>query len=60
MILAVSLRYLSSNEKDLNVDSNPHISDAGAVLYQLNYQPNWEGVLIRTSGLPLYKFRTKT
>ena len=32
---------LSSDEKDLNRDSNPDLCDAGAVLYQLNYHANW-------------------
>ena len=44
-------RCLSSSEKGLrnsglNEDSNPDLCDAGAVLYQLSHQANWEQVIM--------------
>ena len=34
--------HLSSSERRPEQDSNPDLSDVGAVLCQLNYQVNWE------------------
>ena len=47
MIIAVLLCYLSSTKKIPENfrparDSNPDLCDAGAVLYQLSYQANWQ------------------
>ena len=40
-------RYLSSSERaGLKRNSNPDLCDAGAVLYQLSYQANWELVVM--------------
>ena len=42
-LLVFFSRHLSSNERaGLNEDSNSDLSDAAAVLNQLNYQANWE------------------
>ena len=35
-----------SENSNLNGDSNPDLCDAGAVLHQLNYQANWEQVVV--------------
>ena len=35
-----------SESSNLKGDSNPDICDAGAVLHQLNYQVNWEQVVV--------------
>ena len=49
---------LSSSEKGLkssglNGDSNPDLCDAGAVLYQLSYQTNWEQVVMWVDYKPV-------
>ena len=42
MMFAVLLCYLGSRERK----ANPDLCDAGAVLHQLNYQANWEQVVV--------------
>ena len=51
-------RCLSSGEKGLknsglNRDLNPDLCDAGAVLYQLSYQANWEHVVMWVNYKPV-------
>ena len=48
-----------SREKDLNRDSNPDLCIAGAVLYQLSHQANWEQVVMWPFSL-LLKQQYKT
>ena len=40
--VVVLIAILNSSEKGLNGDLNPDLCHAGAVLYQLSSQPNWE------------------
>ena len=58
MIFAVLLCYLSSSKiKAWKIlawtDSNPDLCDAGAVLYQLSYQPNWVLVIMWVNDKPV-------
>ena len=51
-------RCLSSSEKSLknsglNGDSNPNLCDAGALLYQLSNQANWEQVVMWVDYKPV-------
>ena len=39
-------RELGLKNSDLNWDLNPDLYNAGAVLYQLSYQANWEQVIM--------------
>ena len=45
---------LAVYEKCLNGDSNPDLCNAGAVLYQLSYQANWELVVMWVNDQPIY------
>ena len=40
------LRIGSLKKKDLNGNQAHHLCDAGALLYQLSYQANWELVIL--------------
>ena len=58
LIIAVFSRCLSSSKKALknsgrNGDLNPDLCDAGAVLYQLSYQANWENVVMWVDYKPV-------
>ena len=37
-------------KKGLKRDSNPGLWDAGAMLFQLRFQPNWEQVIMWVNG----------
>ena len=45
--------YLSSRKKGFNGDLNPDLCLAGAVLYQLSYQANWELGVMRVDYEPV-------
>ena len=65
MIIAIFLRCISSNEKGLknpglNGELNPDLCDAGAVLYQLNSQGNWELFYYDIHVLPSRISKNKT
>ena len=54
----ILMLLISSSEKGLknsglNRDSNPDLCDAGAVLYQLSYQANWEQVIMWVDYKPI-------
>ena len=55
MIFAVLLRYLSSSEErpEKFRDSSPDLCNAGAVLYQLSHQVNWELVIMWNNDKPV-------
>ena len=42
-----------SRNTPLNVDSNPDLCNAGAVLHQLSYQTNWEVIVMQVDGKPV-------
>ena len=46
ILALLKLRRERSENSNLNGDSNPDLCDAGAVLHQLNYQANWEQVVV--------------
>ena len=47
------LLLFNSSEKGLNGDLNPDLCDAGAALYQLSYQANWEKVVMQVNYKPI-------
>ena len=42
-----------SRNTPLNVDSNPDLGNAGAVLHQFSYQTNWELVVVQVDDKPV-------
>ena len=45
--------HIRLKNSGLNVDSNPDLCDAGAVLHQLSCQANWESVVVWIDYSPL-------
>ena len=46
LMLLLSSSECGHENSGLNEDSNPDLCDAGAVLYQLSFQANWEQIIM--------------